>query len=77
MPMRFTPKALEETPVHAATTTTIATEALRQRADYYSRIGTQHMTPLWEVLGALVPPQPRSPAAADHWCYAELRAQVM
>ena len=36
------------------------------------------MTPLWEVLGALVPPQPRSPAAAAHlWRYAELREQVM
>ena len=39
-------------------------DALRQRADYYDRIGARHMTPLWEVLGALVPPQPRSPVAA-------------
>ena len=60
-----------------AATTTTPREALRQRADYYSRIGSQHMTPLWQVLGALVPPQPRSPAAAHHWCYADLREQVM
>ena len=52
-------------------------DALRQRADYYDRIGKRNMTPLWEVLGALVPPQPRSPAQAAIWRYAELRDQVM
>jgi gentisate 1,2-dioxygenase len=52
-------------------------DALRQRADYYDRIGTSHMTPLWEVLGALVPPQPRSPVSAHLWRYSELRDQVM
>ncbi|WP_430869521.1 gentisate 1,2-dioxygenase [Cupriavidus basilensis] len=35
------------------------------------------MTPLWEVLGALVPSQPRSPAHAALWRYAELREQVL
>ena len=60
--------------MHAAT---LAPDALRQRADYYGRIGRQHMTPLWEVLGALVPPQPRSPAQAHLWRYADLRHQVM
>lgn len=52
-------------------------EAQAQRAHYYERIGAQHMTPLWEVLGALVPPQPRSPALAHRWSYADLREQVM
>lgn len=47
------------------------------RADYYERIGHQSMTPLWEVLGALVPPQPRSPAQAALWRYSELRPSVM
>ena len=55
----------------------LSPDAQRQRADYYERIGTGHMTPLWEVLGALVPPQPRSPAVANLWRYADLRAQVM
>ena len=50
--------------------------ALRERAAYYERIGTRNMTPLWEVLGALVPPQPRSPAQAALWRYAELREQL-
>jgi gentisate 1,2-dioxygenase len=60
--------------VHAAK---LLPDALRQRADYYERIGTRHMTPLWEVLGALVPPQPRSPASPHLWRYGEVRDQVM
>ena len=52
-------------------------ETALQRAAYYQRIGLRHMTPLWEVLGALVPPQPQSPAHAHLWRYAELRDQVM
>jgi gentisate 1,2-dioxygenase len=60
--------------MHAAK---LSPDAVRQRAAYYERIGEQHMTPLWEVLGALVPPQPRSPAQAALWQYARLREQVM
>ncbi|WP_425258967.1 gentisate 1,2-dioxygenase [Rubrivivax sp. RP6-9] len=52
-------------------------DAQRERADYYARIGKQHMTPLWEVLGALVPPQPRPLAQAALWRYAELRDSVL
>ena len=48
-----------------------------ERAAYYERIGQRNMTPLWEVLGALVPPQPRSPVQPALWRYAELREQVM
>ncbi len=58
-------------------TAPLSAEAQRQRADFYGRIGQQHMTPLWEVLGALVPPQPRTPVVAHLWRYAELRSQVM
>lgn len=60
--------------MHAAK---LSPDAVRQRAGYYDRIGAHHMTPLWEVLGALVPPQPRSPASAHLWRYRELRDQVM
>ena len=49
----------------------------QQRKAYYDRIGTDSMTPLWEVLGALVPHQPRSPAVAHHWAYAGVRDAVM
>ncbi|HEY2979230.1 MAG TPA: gentisate 1,2-dioxygenase [Burkholderiaceae bacterium] len=47
------------------------------RRAYYERIGQHSMTPLWEVLGALVPPAPRTPVVPALWRYAELRDQVM
>jgi gentisate 1,2-dioxygenase len=55
----------------------LSPDALRERAAYYDRIGANHMTPLWEVLHALVPTQPQSPAQAAIWRYAELREQVL
>jgi gentisate 1,2-dioxygenase len=60
--------------VHAATR---SSETQRERAAYYERIGAHHLTPLWEVLHALVPPQPRPLAEAVLWRYAELREQVL
>jgi gentisate 1,2-dioxygenase len=47
------------------------------RRAFYARIGRLHMTPLWEVLGALVPPAPTSPVAPALWRYAEVREHVM
>jgi gentisate 1,2-dioxygenase len=52
-------------------------DILATRRAYYERIATQHLTPLWEVLGALVPPSPRSPAAAAIWHYADVRDAVL
>jgi gentisate 1,2-dioxygenase len=52
-----------------------ATQA--ERRQYYEAIATRHMTPLWEVLGALVPPAPRPQAVPAIWRYAEVRAQVL
>ncbi|KRD55272.1 gentisate 1,2-dioxygenase [Acidovorax sp. Root275] len=49
----------------------------QQRKSYYDRIAEESMTPLWEVLGALVPQQPRSPAVAHAWSYAQVRAKVL
>ena len=60
--------------MHAATR---SSETQRERAAYYERIGAHHLTPLWEVLHALVPPQPRPQAEAVLWRYAELREQVL
>jgi gentisate 1,2-dioxygenase len=48
-----------------------------ERAAYDARIGAQHMTPLWHVLGTLVPPQPRPQAVAHLWRYADLREHVL
>jgi gentisate 1,2-dioxygenase len=53
------------------------TQATNARQAYYERIASDHMTPLWEVLGALVPKQPNSPAQPALWRYATLRDKVM
>ena len=55
----------------------IQPEALLERSAYYDRIGRKHLTPLWEVLSALVPQQPRSPVQPALWRYAELREHVL
>ena len=50
---------------------------MNRRRDYYERIATRHMTPLWEVLGALVPTAPKPDAVPAIWRYADVRDQVM
>jgi len=58
-------------------TAEVSTAQSNPRQDYYDRIAQDHMTPLWEVLGALVPKSPNSPAQAALWRYANLRDKVM
>ncbi len=53
------------------------TNQANPRQQYYDRIATHNLTPLWEVLGALVPKAPNSPAQVALWRYAELRDTVM
>jgi gentisate 1,2-dioxygenase len=48
-----------------------------ERRAYYERIAQRHLTPLWEVLHALVPPTPRPAACAALWRYEELRPLLM
>jgi gentisate 1,2-dioxygenase len=48
-----------------------------QRAEFYRRISRHNLTPLWEVLGALVPKSPKTPVVPALWRYAEVREQVM
>jgi len=48
-----------------------------ERRAFYERIDRLGMTPLWEVLGALVPPAPKSPVAAVHFRYDEIRPHVL
>jgi gentisate 1,2-dioxygenase len=47
------------------------------RREYYQRIGTNHLTPLWEVLSALVPPSPRPAEVAHRWPYRDIREQIL
>ena len=48
-----------------------------ERQAFYGRLAPLHMAPLWEVLGALVPRQPASPAASALWRYEAVREHVL
>jgi gentisate 1,2-dioxygenase len=43
----------------------------------YQEMAPAHLTPLWEQLSELVPPQPKSPAVAHRWSYADVRAYLL
>src|SRR3982750_3229639 len=53
-----------------------AAQAAERRA-FYETIDALGLTPLWEVLGALVPPAPKSPAAPVHFRYNSIRPHVL
>jgi gentisate 1,2-dioxygenase len=48
-----------------------------ERRDYYEQIDRYSMTPLWEVLGRLVPRAPAPVIEPVLWQYAEVRSHVM
>ena len=48
-----------------------------ERQAFYQRIDQHDMTPLWEVLGSLVIPQPNSPCVAAHWRYDAIRDYLL
>ena len=52
-----------------------AAQAARQA--FYQAIDQHSMTPLWEVLHALVPPSPASPCQPALWKYADIRPFLM
>jgi gentisate 1,2-dioxygenase len=47
------------------------------REAYYRRIAPAHLTPLWEMMSALVPREPNSPCVPALWKYAEVRPWLM
>jgi gentisate 1,2-dioxygenase len=55
----------------------IAINTTEQRKAYYQRIDIHNLTPLWEVLGALVPRSPTTPVAPALWRYADIRECIM
>ena len=55
----------------------LSKEVAEQRCQYYEAISHQNLTPLWEVLGSLVPKTPTTPVAPALWRYAEIREQVL
>jgi gentisate 1,2-dioxygenase len=51
--------------------------AAPQRQQLYRDMDPLNLTPLWEVLHALVPPQPASPCVPALWKYDEVRPFLM
>jgi gentisate 1,2-dioxygenase len=47
------------------------------RQDLYRRMDRDNLAPLWEVLHALVPPQPQSPCKPGYWNYQAIRPYIM
>jgi gentisate 1,2-dioxygenase len=45
--------------------------------DLYDSMAPEGLTPLWEVLSALVQDSPRSPAEVHKWAYANIRNYLM
>lgn len=56
---------------------TTIVQTLAERKAFYDAISSLNLTPLWEVLHALVPTQPASPCVAACWQYAKLRPHLM
>ncbi len=51
--------------------------ALPTRSDFYARLERDHLTPLWEVLGKLVPREPTSPCIPALWPYGAVRPLLL
>ena len=47
------------------------------RAEFYARLDEDNLTPLWEVLHALVPPEPQTGCVPALWKYADIRPFIM
>jgi len=56
---------------------TTDTKTRSGRKAYYRRIGASNLTPLWEVLKGLVPPEPVVPEVPAVWRYDDIRPFVM
>jgi gentisate 1,2-dioxygenase len=48
-----------------------------QRQEFYRRIDRENLTPLWESLAQLVPPQPSTPCVPALWRYDVVRPHLM
>jgi gentisate 1,2-dioxygenase len=47
------------------------------REEYYDRIAQKNLKPLWEVLRAMITPEPHSPEAAFIWHYDNVRSFLL
>ena len=48
-----------------------------KRREFYERIARHDLTPLWEVLGTLVPQSPATPCVPALWKYRNVRPYLM
>jgi gentisate 1,2-dioxygenase len=55
----------------------LSNDAASQLKALYAEMQPRSLYPLWEVLSALVTPQPRSPAQVHLWRYADARDYLM
>jgi gentisate 1,2-dioxygenase len=55
----------------------LSNDATTQLKALYAEMQPRSLYPLWEVLSALVTPQPRSPAQVHRWRYAEARDYLL
>jgi gentisate 1,2-dioxygenase len=53
------------------------TELTDERKAFYERIDKDSLTPLWEVLGNLVPPHPAPACVPAFWSYRRVRPYLM
>jgi len=52
-------------------------DARAEREVFYRRIAQANLTPLWEILSALVPEHPRSPCVPAIWRYRQVRPWLL
>lgn len=50
---------------------------INARQEFYQRMDRDNLAPLWEVLHALVPPQPQSPCKPGYWNYRAIRPYIL
>jgi gentisate 1,2-dioxygenase len=55
----------------------LSNDAATQLKALYAEMQPRSLYPLWEVLGALVTPTPRSPAQVHRWTYADARDYLL
>jgi gentisate 1,2-dioxygenase len=58
-------------------TNPVSGEEQAKREEFYGRIGSQSLAPLWEVLKGLVPPEPKPTPKAHIWHYEKVRPYLM
>src|SRR5689334_10857724 len=52
-------------------------ETTAEREEFYQRLASKSIAPLWQVLGGLIPPEPQPLCQPAYWNYQEARALLM